>query len=337
MKAYVINLDSRPQNMERVRSSMARLQPSLVEIERVPAVDMTGFDVRDPGRNAAKLELVRKHVSPTALLTMLRERRYHHEQFTTPGAIGCYLSHMNVWRKIAAAKEGALVIEDDAVVSDPEVMAQMVRAVQRNRLPPEVDVLLVGWANLMSVDDDAASETATAEELAAPAAPAAPAITLGPDVVAHRVLRQFSLALMYYVTPAGARKLLQTALPIEAHVDFYIGRRLDPQLSRLLGVEPLVVYGARRSRDGRSFVLHDNALGSAIQHGDCESCGPQIDLEVVVDERGRSRSVPSVVKRLTDPVLIAAALLMAIAVVAAVGALVAKAAARRKTYRSGHR
>lgn len=320
MKAYVINLDSRPQNMERLLATMAPLmRASLIQLERVPAVDMTGFDVRDPSRNTAKLDIVRKHVSTTALMTMLRNQRYSHEQFDRPGAIGCYLSHVGIWRKIAAAEEGAMVIEDDAVFTDQEAMAQVMRAVQNKRLPPRLDLLLVGWRNHMSVDghDDGDNDV----------------LTLGPHVRAHRVRRWFTGMYMYYVTPVGAKKMLQTALPIEVHVDAYIGRRLDPQLCRLLGVEPLLVYGVRRSRDGWALVDHDGAHGSSIQHGPCNGCGEAEDLAVVVDARGRSRSSKQAAAYLVEPSVVAAALLVAIAV----GALLFKVlVARRQARRIRH-
>jgi hypothetical protein len=327
LPAYVINLDSRPQSMRRLMQSFAETGlASVVQLERLPAVDMTGVSLK-PGADAPeKLDILRRYVSPRTLMTMIRgERRYHHE-FTSAGAVGCYLSHMAAWRKVAQQRgnRGALIIEDDAAVEDANSLRTVLRALLeleaaadaapsgsalaassqmdgkgssnksrtappkgsstegvRRGMPRDLDVLLIGWANLRSVDHDAALGAGMVFK----------AHEIGPGVMAHPLVREFGLAHMYYVSPAGARKLLQTALPIEKHVDFYIGQRLDPLLSRALGVEPLIVYGVSNTFNDSPLVGQYNPKGSSIGHNDCKSCGPFSNLRITTDSHGRSRSV----------------------------------------------
>jgi hypothetical protein len=352
LKTYVINLDSRPRNWDRVVRGLggAGVMP-LLDVERIPAVDMTGVSLL-PGGDVVpehKLEAMRRHVSPRALLTMLRGRRRYHHEFVSAGAIGCFLSHVAVWRKVVAQEDGdeglgALVVEDDAAVTDPEALGTVLRAVLDRRLPPGADVLLVGWTNLKSVDPEeeqqqqqaqqqqaqqqdggsGSGELALAEELPT---------ELSPGLMVHRVVRDFGSTHMYYVTPAGARKLLQTALPIEVQVDFYMGQRLNEQLSRLMGLEPLVVYGVRNSEEGAPIVHQHNPQGSSIGHGLCEGCGPFVDMRVITDGMGRSRSVGDI---RSNPLLAltAAALLMLVATAAVVAVLKAK---RQRRGRSNKR
>lgn len=291
---------------------------SMVQLERLPAVDMTGVSLK-PGAVCApeKLDILRRYVSPRTLMTMIRgERRYHHE-FLSAGAVGCYLSHMAAWRKVAQqhGDRGALIIEDDAAVEDANSLRTVLRALLELEaaadavpsgkaepggsrreltagtgrspiatpasLPRDLDVLLIGWANLRSVDYDAALEGGMASK----------AHEIGPGVMVHPLVREFGLAHMYYVTPAGARKLLQTALPIEKHVDFYIGQRLDPLLSRTLGVEPLIVYGVTNTFNDSPLVGQYNPQGSTIGHNVCRGCGPFANMRITTDSHGRSRSV----------------------------------------------
>jgi len=298
---YVINLDSRPENLRRFKEHMTAtgLVPNAIRLERLPAVDMTG--VRLDGREAAtkkihpdKMRKLRDHVSRRAIATMVVGKRRYHEQFTSGGAVGCYLSHVEFWRKVAALPDnhrGAVIMEDDARSRHPELLGALLHTIADQGLPRDVDVLLLGWVNLNSVDAEpgalVAETPASSSYPAAFAVAAEPGIEPGPSapvrlsehVVGHRVVRPFGCTHMYFLTPRGARKLLETAFPIEVQVDYYMGQRLDAKLSELLGIDPLVVYGARTDL-GESLVAQHNPTGSSISHGDCSGCEPFYDRRV---------------------------------------------------------
>jgi GR25 family glycosyltransferase involved in LPS biosynthesis len=302
---YVINLDSRRENYAHFTRHMSAngLVPNAIRLERISAVDMTGvrLDGRGGRISAEKRRRLKEHVSPRALSTMLRGQRRYHEQFTSGGAVGCYLSHVEFWRKVASLPDnarGALVMEDDARVLQPGSLGALLHSIAEKGLPKDADVLLLGWVNLDSV--------AEGEAEAGP-------IRLAPNIVGHRVVRPFGCTHMYFVTPRGARKLLETAFPIEVQVDFYMGQRLDAQLSEVLGIEPLVVYGARTDV-GETLVAQHNPTGSSVTHDDCPGCGPFVDRSVpsVAGQSGTVQAMKEV------GVMMVCTLLIAIVVVLAV-------------------
>ena len=102
MLRMVINLDRSP---DRWMSTRSQLEKIGISAERVPAVD---------GKNLAP-PLYRKKSSlnlgcPRDLL---------------PGEIGCYLSHLNCWKKLLQSNEKfALIMEDDILIS-PRAAAYM--------------------------------------------------------------------------------------------------------------------------------------------------------------------------------------------------------------------
>lgn len=103
----VINLDRRPDRWRRFYS-----QPGVTHlaatypVERFSAVDGKTIDVETDERISMR----------TKRNIKFRTRRTH-EDIDTVGAIGCYLSHAQIWREfLASGASAVMVLEDDALV-----------------------------------------------------------------------------------------------------------------------------------------------------------------------------------------------------------------------------
>lgn len=96
---FVINMDANPQRMAAVAAELTNLD---IPFERFPAIN---------GRAISEDELaVVYDVEANA-----RRARYP----LIPAEIGCYLSHIAIWKQIAAAEAaGGIVLEDDFSASD---------------------------------------------------------------------------------------------------------------------------------------------------------------------------------------------------------------------------
>ena len=137
-RAYVINLD---RNHERLATFGERYASSGLPhpLERFPAVDGRALDASDYDaivHPAARAEL------DEVLATGKRRR---HEQLT-PGAVGCYHSHMSCWREAAARGERTvLVFEDDARLAPGVATAMLDTLRAADAAAPDWDVLLFGY------------------------------------------------------------------------------------------------------------------------------------------------------------------------------------------------
>jgi GR25 family glycosyltransferase involved in LPS biosynthesis len=104
----LINLESRPDRLLSVETSKAASDLVDVPMQRINAVDGNKVEYSGLLTKQARAEL--KDLKTTGLRT-------HHAQLTA-GAIGCYLSHFEAWRAVAAAKHVPdttpfLILEDD--------------------------------------------------------------------------------------------------------------------------------------------------------------------------------------------------------------------------------
>jgi GR25 family glycosyltransferase involved in LPS biosynthesis len=107
MKVKVINLDRRPDRWKRFSKQAGVFQLGQVyPIERFSAVDGKTIDVETDDRISMR----------TKRNIKFRTRRTH-EDIDTVGAIGCYLSHVTIWKEFLASNASAImVLEDDAMI-----------------------------------------------------------------------------------------------------------------------------------------------------------------------------------------------------------------------------
>jgi glycosyl transferase family 25 len=187
MQVHLINLDRSVDRLAEFR----RVNAHLGSVERVAAVD---------GGSVDRQRLVDAG-------TLAPDLAY------TPGAIGCALSHIGLWRMAMDRRQPLTVAEDDAIFHlQFDILAASVIAT----LPMDWDLVLWGWNfdSILAFDllpgispcvarfnqDQLRNATAKFQLRA-----------LGPK--AYRLLRAFG-SVCYSVSPAGANKLLAHSLPI---------------------------------------------------------------------------------------------------------------------------
>jgi glycosyl transferase, family 25 len=187
MQTYLINLDRSADRLAEFR----RINAHLAAVERVAAVD---------GASVDRQQLVNAGIIASDL-------------GYAPGALGCALSHVGLWRMAADHAEPITVAEDDAIFhAQFDRLAAGIMAM----LPANWDLVLWGW-NFDSIlcfdflpgispcvarfsQDQLRSATAKFQTR-----------TFSPQ--AYRLLRAFG-SVCYSVSAAGASKLLRQSLPI---------------------------------------------------------------------------------------------------------------------------
>lgn len=151
---------------------------------------VVGKDPRVLARAVPKLSLV-------AHAHMGRPRLAHYT-FNTPGAIGCYLSHLLCWQKVAAQTNVCLVVEEDMRLDmsvDPvRIIRQAARAIDQQLF----DLVTVAYSSL-------------------------PKLSNVEDCLV-RLITPFTGTLGYVVGPRGAAHLIKgLGSRIEGHIDYMIG------------------------------------------------------------------------------------------------------------------
>ena len=105
LDGYVINLRSRPDRLAGFQHRMAPFR-SQIRINFFPAVDCKDLDLED----------IKPRVNPWNFEHLNEDR--------LRGVLGCALSHLSVWKIIAASEAPlAFVFEDDVAIRDPTEIA----------------------------------------------------------------------------------------------------------------------------------------------------------------------------------------------------------------------
>jgi GR25 family glycosyltransferase involved in LPS biosynthesis len=195
---YCINLKHRTD-----RWTAFSQQPAIQEIkqsrvfERFDAVAGSTIDIQADTR-----------ISLRAKRNIKDKFRRDHEDLNTTGAIGCYLSHVEIWKKVANNPEPyAIVFEDDAAVP-ADFMRRFEAAYS------EIN-LLAGIPDLWTFSNPWAFYYRTKGRPL-------------PYDVPENLRGRWVLNTCpggtggYFITKEGAKKLLDNAFPIDMHVDLYI-------------------------------------------------------------------------------------------------------------------
>jgi hypothetical protein len=143
--------------------------------------------------------------------------REAHSSMPSWGGVGCYLSHLELWKEASESDYGLFVFEADAVPF-PGVFEQVKRA-------------LVGLhAKNLEIDQYVFGHFGAVESRATKVA--------GVRLATGRLYGLTG----YYISPHGARKLLKTAFPIEVQVDSYTGYTI-PELDSNVPGNSISLYG----------------------------------------------------------------------------------------------
>jgi glycosyl transferase family 25 len=132
----MINLDSAT---DRWTAAQQQLTPFNINLIRYPATDTRTFDKVLNHMN----QIDDVAMANLAILQRTKRRRLHRE--LSNGAVGCYLSHMGIYRNIVDSDvTTALIMEDDIDINATEV-AKMAEVC--DRLPTGWDIILLGCTN----------------------------------------------------------------------------------------------------------------------------------------------------------------------------------------------
>jgi len=200
---YVINLKHRTDRWKTFSE-----QPAVNDIkqnypfERFDAIPGSTIDIRNDQRVSMR---TKRNIKDSV--------RRDHEDLNTAGGVGCYLSHVEVWKKIAANEEPyGIIFEDDTLLPDDFVPILKMCMRDWNLLPemPDVWTFSYGWDFFYKTKGKALPQDLPENHRGPWIYNTCPGGLNG-----------------YLVTKEGAKRLLENAFPIDMHVDLYICLMVD--------------------------------------------------------------------------------------------------------------
>jgi glycosyl transferase family 25 len=184
LQPVIVSLNRRPDRWEKVVSALGRV--GIARISKFAAVD--GATLSDQTLSAL--------VDSACVVS---DRPTSHTQLTRP-AIGCFLSHLTIWKGfLDGGRDRLVVLEDDAVPS-PSYSANYAERVLA-AIPAEADLVLLGGTIMAGLVEKTECEFLS------------------------RVY-YFNGTYAYLVTRKGCAKLLQHLLPLRTHIDHQISHVL---------------------------------------------------------------------------------------------------------------
>ena len=206
-EALVINLAANTDRLARFIQSYKASEFRDIPLRRIEAVD---------GRRVDWSRYLTAEALEQLMTVQKSGFRAGHPDLT-PGAVGCYLSHMEAWRHIAdSGLQYGVVFEDDASVP-PGALPALYKALRG--VPRGWDVVLLGY-----------------EGKGAPVSPGLLRMT--------KFLRLHA----YAITGRTARSLLSTMLPIKQQVDWELSDRTEQGLA-VYGMDPSAIPVAWQGTD----------------------------------------------------------------------------------------
>ena len=197
LELYLINLEYRKDRFEITNNLLKDY--NFNDVIRFPAVI---------GKNISKEELI-KIVEPSAIKSILNNYRTDHHELSY-GAVGCYLSHVNIWKKFEFDNlDYAIIFEDDAL---PNFSFFELKDIITNYVPDDWDIILFGglYNNSTKIND--------------------------------YVIKIFTFyqTHAYIINKKGALKLLSKAFPIK--------KQIDSWLSDLASSNEVNIYGITKNK-----------------------------------------------------------------------------------------
>lgn len=205
ISVHVINLERRVDRWLRVHKELLAAGFDASRIHRCVAVD---------GRQLSDADV--NHCTTPEARQSLKRPRQRHEELGSAGAIGCYLSHVHIWQQVARSQRACLVAEDDLVFRD-RASRKRLRAVHLAQLQP-FDLVLLGHLSVVSHG----LYRSQAHGICA---------------YPHR----FFGTQLYWLTPHGAERLLDGALPMDRQVDAYMSDCIQQHKLRVAAHLPSLV------------------------------------------------------------------------------------------------
>jgi len=187
-RVFCINLDRRPDRWKFMQSQFAHLR---MPVQRWSAVDGNNLNVQ----NLANVGLVAKAALPRYFLPA-QQKLFGTD--LTDGAIGCALSHMQIWKEIIECGRGEqstfLVLEDDCQFLpdfSEEVLAQRL-----DHVPNDWELIYIGGQDLMHKQHRYEVSTGV-----------------------RRLYKGFRETTAYVINVAGAKAALEVCVPMHWQFD----------------------------------------------------------------------------------------------------------------------
>lgn len=225
-KIYIINLKTATDRKEKVINELTKIGNEFTNYTIFEAII---------GKTISDDEIKR-------LLTLDAQYSFYinahnYDQIRSRGEIGCYLSHLEVWKDIVKNNYNNVIILEDDVFS--ELSSSKINE-HLNKLPLDYDVAHLGWFSRYEGDYLKKCDN---------------------WVVPLDNKERFSMiygTFSYMLSNKGARELIANALPINMQVDSYISvySSLNPSFKRFLSIEQLFKQGE----------------GMKGMHSDCSKC-----------------------------------------------------------------
>lgn len=205
---YCINLDRRPERWDFMQAQFRQLG---LHCQRFPAVDGSKVDIET--------------LSDLGIVTDLAKQRYllpdSYKLFgfdLTPGAVGCALSHLFIWKDIVTrGAEGGrqkpfLVVEDDCAFN-PD-FGPMLLQERLKHVPGDWELLFLGGQDLQGCQH-----------------------LLECSQGVRRHYAGFKETTAYLVTAEGARACLEVSMPLRWQIDTHLSEN-DTHAARNGGIDP---------------------------------------------------------------------------------------------------
>lgn len=158
-------------------------------------------------------------------------------QLMSLGAIGCYLSHYELWKECATMNEPFVIFEDD-VVFHPNLIENVNGLLQSNL---EFDMIHLGQIRRHST-------TPTLSKII-------------------RLKRPFDGMFGYILHPRFAKKMLPILVPIQNHIDIFLARKCKYETDLIYCfTENMVTTDGRWKRDSDILLQNDHHLSLPIFH-----------------------------------------------------------------------
>jgi len=225
LPALVINLEKRTDRWERAQAMLQKEVPWLSKCERLIATD--GRKTKIPDHHVAQKWNTKNNSNygeyedtfaadkKTLLHSAAEFADPGVEYFFSPGERGCAYSHYRIWQQVAKMSKPMLVLEDDVQLcyernggmgksSGKTFTATLERAMQEAEKKGDMDVLYLGWAGHR--DGNYRYNKAKG----------------GRKSPILRKVEYVWTTVAYVLWPAGAKKLLKAASPMNQPVDNFM-------------------------------------------------------------------------------------------------------------------
>lgn len=193
IEKYIINLDTREDRFDITNNLLN--QYDFKNVIRFPAVK---------GKNIPNNELL-KIIEPSAMKSIFDNYRKEHHELSY-GAVGCYLSHINIWKKLEKNNLDYIIIfEDDAY---PKFNLTELQKIIKNDVPDDWDIIFFGgiYNNYNIINDNIVK------------------------------LKRFYETHAYIINKKGGLKLLSNAFPIKKQLDSWLSDLASNNLVNIYGI-----------------------------------------------------------------------------------------------------